>query len=266
MYNDVQTGDPQDKRFFGLYRGVVVSTDDPTSQSRLRVLVPQVLGSAITGWAWPLLKSYSLFNNGTPYGFFASSVTQTSTTGVSAITLNSNPVNNNISLTSSTRIQFQYGGVYSIVFNGQIKQLSNGNPEINIWLRVNGNNEPDSTWQFDLSNQNHYAVPSFNYMREFNAGDYIEFYWTSTATVYLDATAAHTTAPIYPATPSVAVSINYLGSGTTLGTTTPHTPNAGDSCWVMFEGGDPNFPIWCYSSFASTSVASGITALDGGVI
>lgn len=38
-------------RFFGLYRGVVFATDDPLGSYRLRLKVPQVLGSETTGWA-----------------------------------------------------------------------------------------------------------------------------------------------------------------------------------------------------------------------
>jgi hypothetical protein len=38
-------------RFFGLYRGVVVDIDDPLGKERIRVKVPQVLGTEISGWA-----------------------------------------------------------------------------------------------------------------------------------------------------------------------------------------------------------------------
>jgi len=55
MYNDIQTGDPQDKRFFGIYRGVVVDANDPNDQGRIKMLVPQVLGNAATSWAWPFI-------------------------------------------------------------------------------------------------------------------------------------------------------------------------------------------------------------------
>jgi hypothetical protein len=40
------------RRFFGVYRGVVVSTRDPLAKGRLTLKIPQVLGDAITGWAW----------------------------------------------------------------------------------------------------------------------------------------------------------------------------------------------------------------------
>lgn len=41
-------------RFFGVYRGVVFSTDDPLSKSRIRVKIPQILADNPTQWAWPV--------------------------------------------------------------------------------------------------------------------------------------------------------------------------------------------------------------------
>lgn len=40
------------RRFFGVYRGQVVDDKDPADKRRLRLLVPQVLGDQVTGWAW----------------------------------------------------------------------------------------------------------------------------------------------------------------------------------------------------------------------
>jgi len=54
MYNNLTTGDPQDKRFFGIYRGVVADTNDPLDQNRIRMLVPQILGEAVIGWAYSI--------------------------------------------------------------------------------------------------------------------------------------------------------------------------------------------------------------------
>lgn len=40
------------RRFYGLYRAVVFANNDPLGQGRLRLRVPQVLGSQVTDWAW----------------------------------------------------------------------------------------------------------------------------------------------------------------------------------------------------------------------
>lgn len=43
----------ESKRFYGAYRGTVVSTKDPDKLRRIKVTVPQVLGEEATEWAWP---------------------------------------------------------------------------------------------------------------------------------------------------------------------------------------------------------------------
>lgn len=40
------------RRFFGLYRGVISATDDPDGQGRVKALIPQVLLNEMSGWMW----------------------------------------------------------------------------------------------------------------------------------------------------------------------------------------------------------------------
>jgi len=39
-----------DKRFYGIYQGLVIDNQDPESRGRITVQVPQVTGSAVTDW------------------------------------------------------------------------------------------------------------------------------------------------------------------------------------------------------------------------
>jgi len=45
----------EDKRFYGLYQGVCVDVEDPDKESRIRLIVPQVLGQEVTEWARPCM-------------------------------------------------------------------------------------------------------------------------------------------------------------------------------------------------------------------
>lgn len=45
----------RDDRFYGRYRGVVTSVDDPEKRGRLTVRVPDVFGGGESGWAEPSL-------------------------------------------------------------------------------------------------------------------------------------------------------------------------------------------------------------------
>ena len=47
------------RRFYGLYRGVVASAADPLNKGRLKLTIPQVLANEVTGWAWPRDNSSS---------------------------------------------------------------------------------------------------------------------------------------------------------------------------------------------------------------
>jgi hypothetical protein len=74
MNSDVFVGNLHDKRFYGIYRGIVADTNDPLDQNRIRMLVPQILGSATTGWAYPIFQTgievnepvWVLFEGGDP--------------------------------------------------------------------------------------------------------------------------------------------------------------------------------------------------------
>jgi hypothetical protein len=41
------------RRYFGIYRGVVVNNLDPLNRDRLQIKVPQVFSDEVLGWAWP---------------------------------------------------------------------------------------------------------------------------------------------------------------------------------------------------------------------
>lgn len=46
-------------QFLGLYAGYVSANVDPLGQNRCKLRVPQVLGNASTGWAFPLIAPAS---------------------------------------------------------------------------------------------------------------------------------------------------------------------------------------------------------------
>lgn len=52
------------RRFFGVYRGIVLDTKDPLNRKRVRLEVPQVLVSETTGWAWAMHQDATLPNVG----------------------------------------------------------------------------------------------------------------------------------------------------------------------------------------------------------
>jgi hypothetical protein len=44
-------------RLYGIYRGVVKDNKDPEKQRRLKISVPQISGTEVSEWAWPMEPS-----------------------------------------------------------------------------------------------------------------------------------------------------------------------------------------------------------------
>lgn len=43
--------------YFGIYRGIIVATNDPLNKGRVMLKIPQVSGEEVTNWAWPIDKT-----------------------------------------------------------------------------------------------------------------------------------------------------------------------------------------------------------------
>lgn len=48
------TGIPSKKMYHGIYTASVVNNNDPKGENRVTMLVPQILGTAVSNWAVPL--------------------------------------------------------------------------------------------------------------------------------------------------------------------------------------------------------------------
>jgi hypothetical protein len=223
-----------DIKYHGIYRGVVVATNDPENLGRITLRVPQVFGTEVTNWVYPIVGGPK--NNKIPYGSFYDTTTQTLTGANTpkAITLNTTDKSNGVTIGAPTsKIIFKYAGTYNVQFSAQV--ANNGTGIANFWLRKNNTDVPWTNGEITTSNQNHHVLPAWNYVLTLAANDYLEFVWMSNdAANTLEAQVA-TTSPISPGVPSMIVTATLVGN---------FLPSSGDPCWVMFEGGDPNFPLW----------------------
>jgi hypothetical protein len=248
-----------DVKYHGIYRGTVVATNDPSNLGRVTLTVPQVFGTEVTNWAYPILgvPVHSKF----PYGNFHASTSQTitSTTTAYNVTIDTDDGSDFIFLDdtvpTNTHIHVKYAGVYNIQFSAQIANTSPSMYNANVWIRVNGVDVPASTGQLTVPGKhggiNGQLISSWNYLNKLNANDYVEFMWQAESTsVFMEVIDAGTT-PVTPISPSFAVTFTLAGG---------YTPLSGDSAWVMFEGGDPNFPLWL-GTFTSSATDTPITTL-----
>jgi hypothetical protein len=222
--------DSPDKRFYGIYRGFVYSSNDPEDQGRVQLVVPQVLGSEVTEWAYPIGGAIAQKN--WPYGTFYSVADQA--IGVNTATV----INGWAALDTSrtyldvSRIYVQETGDYFVKFSAMFIKTTANSGTANLWFRVNGTNVDDSNTKATLAGNNSEVSMSRSLILDLEAGDYIEFVASANST---NTFLSHDNAGVGPEVPGIIATLNLLGKW---------KPQPNQGVWVMFEGGDPNFPLW----------------------
>jgi hypothetical protein len=128
---------------------------------------------------------------------------------------NTDPDTNGVSIVSSSRITVANAGVYNIQFSVQVAKTDSGTDLIDIWFSKNGTAIPDSNSQIRSTGANDAFIPSWNYMLQLNANDYVEIYWQSDDTnmsLVAQGTQTLVGPPEYtiPAIPSVIVTVQQV--------------------------------------------------------
>jgi hypothetical protein len=242
VYSKLLANELSDKRFYGIYRGIVVDNNDPENKNRLRVQVPQLLGDAVTGWAWEIVGGMSNTDGKAIYGSFYDMTDQpiVSTTAAQVISLGSTAEANGISIVDGNKVTFEYAGTYSLTFSIQVTNLANSVEKAIFWVRTNNLDYPDSATEIDLPARKAADIPNrqvitINYVATAAAGQSVEIWWSGSSTGLKVESLPAGTAPVSPAVPSIILTTTGAGS---------YKRNPGQGVWVMFEGGDPNFPLW----------------------
>ena len=157
-----------------------------------------------------------------PYGQFQSQADQTAAAidQAYAITYDQSDFLDGVTLSSGSRLTVPTEGVYTVTYSLQFKNTTNDVQDIDIWLRKNGTDVPDTNSRFSISarkssgNPSHLIVTT-PIMVELAANDYIQVMWHATSTsVSLEhfpavAYSAGVT-PAIPATPSAIVQVEFM--------------------------------------------------------
>jgi len=131
-----------------------------------------------------------------------------------AITYNSADVTNGIDLVigSPSQIRVSKTGLYQVQFSIQFDKTGGGTSQVDVWLRVNGTDVPDSASQVVVAGTNGETVLTVPYMLNLNALDRIEVVFASTdATMEVASFPALTTPYVRPAIPSIITTVQLLG-------------------------------------------------------
>lgn len=150
-----------------------------------------------------------------PLGSFYDTTSQTAAAMTpAAITLNTTDLSNGVTLSLSSHINVAYSGIYNLQFSIQCANAGAADDNVYVWIKKNGT---------DIANSaSIQAVPSkhgttdganilaLNLFLNLAAGDYIQLYWMSeTGNGHIQTYAAGA-APVYPASPSVIVTMTFV--------------------------------------------------------
>lgn len=233
-----------DKRYYGVYEGICMDSDDPEESGRIRLKVPQVTGQEVTDWARAIGGVINM--QYIPYGTFSDLTSQyqgggstspgtanTATPIKHAITEDATGVY--VDPTNTTRIYVQETGDYLLTFSAQFAKSGSSAEQADIWVRVNGNDLPRTNSRLTLQGNPNELLVSLAFTLDLNSGDYVQIVFSSpSATMHV---VAHTSlsTPTRPDIPSIISSLTLIAK---------RKPRPQTKVWVMYIAGDPNFPVW----------------------
>ena len=161
-----------------------------------------------------------------PYGQFQSQTDQTAAAidVAYAITYDQSDFTGGVTLSSGSRLTVPTEGVYAVTFSIQFKNTTNNLEDVDIWLRKNGTDVPDTNSRFGLQPRKGAGNPSHliattTVMVELASNDYVQIMWHVTNTgVSIEHFPAVTysagVTPAIPATPSAIVQVEFVSEVT----------------------------------------------------
>jgi len=145
------------------------------------------------------------------YGAFYDTTDQAlvSTGASQVITINSTSLNNNVFLSSGSRINFPNAGIFNIQFSIQFTNNSTQIQDAVVWFRKNGTDISNSASIISVQNKHGgvkgHLILSLNLIENFADNDYVELVWSGTSTDLSLETLPAGLAPVYPEIPSIII-------------------------------------------------------------
>jgi hypothetical protein len=116
------------------------------------------------------------------FGSFYDTTTQVNDQAINAMTYNqSDAGNQGVKIVDGSKIVIEHPGTYNIQFSAQVTRLSGGHSaDIEIWLKQNGVNYPNSTTAITLQANAKKQVAAWNFfVTTTNINEYFELAWAS---------------------------------------------------------------------------------------
>lgn len=224
-----------DKRHFGLYEGFVKDTADPENKGRIRLTVPQVSGEVSwTNWA-PHAGGGVISQTNYPYGTFITTTNQAIAQNAATVVNNWQAEDVNKTYINGTGLYVEETGDYFFQFSAVLSKQNASSGQADIWIRKNGVDIPNSNTTLHLSGSDAEVTVTVGFIVDLDAGDYLQLVASTPDTNVVLRYHSPGTTPTRPAVPGVIATISLIGK---------YKPQIGQKVWVMYIGGDPNFPVW----------------------
>lgn len=220
-------------RFYGVYRGICVDSNDPDKLGRITLQVPQLFGTGVSNWA-PNMGG-QIAQHKFPYGTFITTSAQSITQNTATIISNWQEEDTNRTYKNGTKLYVQETGDYFFQFSAVFAKSTASTGQVDIWIRKNGVDVPNSNSTTQLSGSDAETLITVGFILDLEAEDYLELVASTPSTnVSLKYHSIGST-PTRPAIPGIIATLNLIGK---------YKPQPGTPVWVSFIDGDPNFPVW----------------------
>jgi hypothetical protein len=201
----------------------VTSTDGFSSSGAILIGTEIIKYTATTAttFAGTITRgAYGTSNSAHSTGAQVSSVLGTTAATATPMYLNTTDFDHGVTISNASltsKITFQYAGVYNVQFSAQLSNSASADDNVTIWLRQNGVDVPASAGISSVPGKHGSTsgaiISAWNVFISANANDYIELYWATDGGTSVVATyPASTTAPVHPISPALIVTVSFVSS------------------------------------------------------
>ena len=133
-------------------------------------------------------------------------------TGTYQVSVSQTVASTTITGTCKSKVKCEIAGTYNVQFSVQMVNTSSNVHDIDVWMRKNGTDVPDSNSQFSVPSRHGsidgHLIGALNLFIDLAADEYIELMWATTDATTTIQYIGPQTAPVRPATPSVILTVS----------------------------------------------------------
>lgn len=134
------------------------------------------------------------------------------------ITFNTVIFNEGIQLVDSSKLTFDYEGIYNLQYSIQWQNTDSQAHDTAVWFSYNGTPFPNSSTYSSIPSKhgsvNGTSVTAINFVGKAFAGDYVQLYWSGNSTAVsihtIESGSSPTITPVAPAAPGVIITITQV--------------------------------------------------------